>query len=204
MNMHTDDDERRRADLRAVIAALVALLIMGIPAAIWMWASQSSASFSDAEILDNNRLGAATLDIELGSTDAVFDARNLAPGDQVSGHVEVTNVGTLPLVLSFSAVSSAGPLADWLRFSVWTVPDSCRADDITAGRASVLAQDFAIDATGTGSLTSADGPMRLSTDETIVLCLGARLPLEAGNDIQGQTLTVNLIVDAVHDLEVDE
>ncbi len=192
-------DERDRRVLAAAVV-LMALIGAGIPLAVWLSTARSSATFSDSEILDDNRLGAATLDIEVGSDEAVFDARNLAPGDQVSGHLEIANVGTLPLVLTVSAVASDGPLADWLRFSAWTVDESCLPDDVATGRAELLAEDFAITAAGTGPLATSSEPIRLAPEETLVLCLGARLPLDAGNELQGQTLTVNLILDAVHDL----
>lgn len=194
------EPERDRRVIAAV-ATLVALLIVGIPMTFWLLSARSSATFSDTEILENNRLGAATLDIEVGSDAAVFDARNLAPGDVVSGHLEVTNVGSLPLTLTLSATSSGGPLADWLRFSAWTTADQCRADDIAEGRARVIAADFSISTLATGALNGE--PLPLSTDETVVVCLGAALPLEAGNEIQGQTMSVNLVLDAVHDLEAE-
>ena len=106
--MSTQDLTEPRRRRVGVIAALLALVLAaGLPAGIWLLGARSSATFSDTEILDANRLGAATLDIEVGTDDAVFDARNLAPGDRVSGHLEVANVGSLPLTLSVSAVSSA-------------------------------------------------------------------------------------------------
>ena len=203
MSAPTASEERDRRVV-ATVVVLVILLIAGIPTAIWIASARSSATFSDTEILENNRLGAATLDIEVGTDAAVFDARNLAPGDRVSGHVEVSNVGSLPLILSISATSSGGVLADWLRFAAWTVPDECRPDDIEAGRATVLADDFAISSAGTGNLGDDDGILRLAPDAAVVLCLGASLALDAGNEVQGQSLSVNLILDAVHDLEGEE
>ena len=65
----------------------------------------------------------------------------------------------------------------------------------------MLAEDFAITSAGTGPLTGDVEPVRLTTDGSVVVCLGARLPLEAGNEVQGQTLAVTLVIDAVHDLE---
>lgn len=197
-------DEPRDRRVIAAVAVLIAVLIGGLPLTIWLLTARSSASFSDTEILDNNRLGAATLDIELGSEEAVFDARGLAPGDEVSGHLEVTNVGELPVELSVSATSSGGPLGDWLRFSVWTSADQCRPDDVSAGRAVLVAEDFAITGAGTGILGTAGDGITLSMQDTVVLCLGARLPLEAGNEAQGQSVAVNLIIDAVHDVEASD
>lgn len=203
MTIHDHAEPHRDRRVAAVLVALVALAVAVLPLGLWLFSARSSATFSDTEILEDNRLGAATLDIEVGSDGAVFDARNLAPGDLASGHLEVTNVGSLPLTLSISATSSGGPLTDWLRFSAWTAPEQCRPDDIVSGRATVLASDFAISSTGTGALTTPDGPLRLATGDTVVLCLGAALPLDAGNDVQGQTLSINLILDALHDLEAE-
>lgn len=201
----TTTPESDAPDQRRVILslALLAVLIVGIPLMIWLASANSSASFSDAEVMNDNRLGASTLDIEVGSAEAVFDARNLAPGDTVSGHLDVANVGTLPLTLSVSATSSDGVLADWLLFSVWTVEGSCLPDDLATDRGQPLAVDLRISGSGTGSLGSGE-PIRLAPGEGLVLCLGAALPLEAGNEVQGQQLGVNLVLDAVHDLEATE
>ena len=44
----------------------------------------------------------------------------------------------------------------------------------------------------------------LNVGLNVVLCLGASLALDARNEVQGQSLSVNLILDAVHDLEGEE
>ena len=59
-----EKDQRDRRTV-VVVAVLVAVLAAGVPLTIWLMTVQSSASFSDTEILENNRLGATTLDIKL-------------------------------------------------------------------------------------------------------------------------------------------
>ncbi|MGB5757867.1 MAG: hypothetical protein WBM50_13205, partial [Acidimicrobiales bacterium] len=108
------------------VLLFVAAAVIALPLWLWWSASRSSAAFGDSEILDGNRLGAATLDVEVGRRTAAFLAENLAPGDRVSGQLELENVGTLPLRYQVGAVTDGGPLGDWLRFDVWTTTEVCR------------------------------------------------------------------------------
>ncbi len=193
---------RRDRAVQTAIAIILALLVIGGALILWTSSSQSSAQFADAEILEDNRLGAATLDIEAGRDGVEFAVANLAPGDQASAHVDVANVGSLPLATTIRVETGAGPLAAWLRYSAWLVPDRCRPDDVGAGRAEPLAEDVA-ELTASTDLTGGER-LRLGAGESVILCLGVQLSLDAGNDVQGQSVTVDLVLDAVHDLDAEE
>jgi hypothetical protein len=208
----TDADptaKEQRGDRRYVLGLVggFVLLLVGAPVLLWWVTARSSASFADTEILDENHLGAATLDIELGRDDAGFEARNLAPGDRVSGHLELVNAGSLPLEFGVTAQASSGVLRDWIVLSMWEATSICKADDIPAGTAGpVLATDKPI---VEGTVRLADPlvdpapALRLAPGEDTTVCLGATLSLDAPNEVQGQQLAIDLIVDATHDLEED-
>lgn len=190
---------------RHVVAVLCLLLLaVALPLGLWWRASTSSAAFADSEVLENNHLGAATLDIELGDATAGLSAQNLAPGDRVSGQIELVNAGTLPLRYWVTATTSGGALADWLSLDIWETSTICNPDQ--PGQA--LRSDIAFE-TGTtlliGQPTSGgEDDRRLQPGGAHRLCLVTTLPLTAPNDLQGQRLDVDLLIAAEHDLEGEQ
>ena len=187
----------------AVIAALVTLLGLSVPFVVWWLGSDSSASFADSEVLEANHLGAATLDLEVGADRAAFSAENLAPGDEVSGQLVVSNAGTLPLRWGMAGVGDGGLLGEWLRFEVWQSTTTCSPNqagdrfvsDVLLTPSPTILVQFA----GLGSTF----PEVLRPGESATLCLGASLPLSAPNEVQGRRLEVSLTLTAEHAIEVD-
>lgn len=185
--------------LVAIALAVLALLAAIVPVGLWWMASTSTASFADAEVLEANHLGAASLDIVVGSDSAVLVAGNLAPGDVVSGQLEVTNAGTLPLRYGIKARTGGGLLRDWLVFELWEGENLCRPGNPIAP----VVSGVKLSSTDTTLVSVGEAGLMLGPDESAVLCLGASLPLAAPNDVQGQRLDVELIIDAEHDIEAD-
>lgn len=210
------DDERRRRIIVIGLTAVVALLAVAVPVVVALISRSSSASFADSEVLSANRLGAASVDLEAtgrpnGSTpttgpdendgadgtggddgDAVLSAANLAPGDVVSGQLELTNAGTTPLRYGIQAFTNGGVLVDWLRFELWPATGTCAPDQ----PGTRLADDLRI---GPDLVTMlpldgvAAGPTNvLQPGETVRWCLGAALSLEAGNEAQNARLDLTL------------
>ncbi len=204
----TEPSPNRR---RLLIAstALLALLAVAVPLVVFLVSTRSSASFADTEVLDANRLGAASVELEIvpgPSPDpsargdvagAVLSARNLAPGDSVTGHLELANVGTVPVRYGLVAFGSGGPLAEWLRFEVWPGTGSCGVDPLVDGAAPRLVEDVRIGfepvtLVPLGSLGDPAGPNVLEPGEGTVVCVGASLALETPNEAQGQSLDLTL------------
>jgi hypothetical protein len=185
--------------LVSVIVALLALLATLVPLGIWWLASQSSASFADAEVLEANHLGAGTLDIEVGTTDTVLEAANMAPGDTISAQLEVANVGDLPLRYGVRARTGGGILTDWLSFRLWQSVEICSPD----GLGEDLATDMFLSSADTTLVALDDGALPLEPGAGAMLCLSASLPLEAPNEVQGQRLVIDLVVDAEHDISAE-
>ncbi len=121
-----------------------------------------------------------------------------------------TNVGTLPLRYQVGAVTDGGPLGDWLRFDVWTTTEVCRpgaAELLLASGVRLSAAPTvlvgALPGVATDRASGSDEELRLAPGGAVIVCLGARLPLEAPNEIQGQRLDVELVIQAEHDLDVE-
>ena len=201
---HEHDELLRR---RSIIAIVGTLLLLVICTPIWLVyrASTSTASFADSEVLDKNRLGAAILDIEIGDGAVTFEASNLAPGDIVSGQLELKNAGTLPLLYEISGTSDGDLLATWLRFELWISSSTCDTSDPTDRLAQNIIfnpQAASFDETSaTGRSSIARGS--LDVGQQTIVCIGARLLLDAPNDVQGRRSEIDIVVDAVHDIEAD-
>lgn len=206
-------DDRRRL-LVVVAAGLLAIVAVAVPVIVILVSRTSSASFADAEVLSANRLGAATLDIDVAATpggpgesggggsgvgarvagEALFSATNLAPGDVVSGQLEMTNAGTVPLRYGLLAFSDGGVLEEWLRFEVWAGTGTCSPnqpgarviEDVRVGLASVPLVEIA----------RSDGVNVLEPGESFLWCIGATLSLDTPNEAQGAKLDVTLTVPA--------
>lgn len=195
------DSERRRVTIVAV--ALLLLLVVSTPLLLWFNSSRSSAAFADSEVLATNHLGAGTLDLEIGEKTMTFDAKNLAPGDTVSGHLELVNAGTLPIVLEISGTSDDDLLASWLRFDLWQTASTCSPADLDPR----FASDLVLTSRPTVLLNVAQQPSadhaRLAVGQSAVFCLGARLLLEAPNDVQGRRTEIDLAIHAIHDIEAE-
>ena len=204
MSEFATEDVGGRRRLLAVIVLLLALITLAIPAWLWWNASSSSASFADSEVLETNRLGAGTIDIEVSPSSAAFTALNLAPGDMVSGHLLLTNSGSLPLRYWITATSSGGLLSQWLLFGVWVGRSQCAPTDtaprivdnlqIGVNAAQLVGQPARDEA--------APGPT-LAPGESELICLGATLPLVAPNSVQSQQMDVEIVVNAEHDVQAE-
>ncbi len=193
----TGDDRRRHESRLSTALVVVALAVLLVAAAlIGRAVATSSAEFAATADLGPSRLGTATLDIELGTSSAGFEAANLAPGDRVSGILVVTNVGTLPARLGINGASTGGPLAEWLRFDFWTAAGGCEVGppDLLASGVAVSTEPVVVVATGSDRV-------RLAPGDTAELCLGATLDLQSPNAVQGAEMVLELTVTAEHDLE---
>lgn len=204
-DLATQSHEEMLRRLSIIAIALALLLLLATPIWLLTRAQSTTAAFADAEVLEKNRLGAATLDIEVGDGSTTFEASNLAPGDFVSGQLELINAGTLPLIYEVSGASDGDLLADWLRFELWFSSSICSADD----PANRLTENVTFEpslgsnnTSSTGRDTVARG--RLDIGQRSVLCLGARLLLDAPNAVQGRRTEVDIVIDAVHDIELDQ
>lgn len=201
-----EPDNADQGDAAKLVAiTLLVLLVLSIPLVLWWRGSLSSAAFADSEVLESNHLGAATLDLEIGNGTATFSAENMAPGDVVSGQLELVNTGSLPLVFAVRGRADGDPLAEWLRFSVWRSDATCRPD----APGPLLATDITLTPALTalvGDVTSplASAGTQLSVGESTNICLGAVLLLDAPNAVQGRRTEIDLVVDAVHDFEAEQ
>ncbi len=210
--------EHRHGHRVAVIlsALLVAVMAVSIPAVVAWFSQRSSAAISDAEVVGTNRLGAATLDIELsgegvgqagdpspvdGQPTAVFSAENLAPGDQVSGRLEIVNSGDLTFRFGVEAISGGGVLGQWLRLGAWPASncDSAPPFDLSTTGSPLGSESNVLLELPDPTVTS--GSQVLAPGESSVVCLAAHLPIDTTNEAQGQRLEITLVAVAEQAVE---
>lgn len=197
----TADAHRRRAI--AVVIVLLVVLALAVPFSLVTWARSSSANFADSEEVGVNRLGAATLDIEVGPATTSFQAANMAPGDVSIGTLELVNAGSLPLRYALTANRTDGLLAQWLLFDVWISSDCETAVPASNPLVVGLLLDSSTPLIGDPTTGSQPGDRIVAPLEAETVCLAARLPLAAPNSVQGASLTIDLVIDAEHNLEVE-
>jgi hypothetical protein len=202
----TSAPQRRRGGIAAVVA--VAAFGVAVPLGIGLGAARSGANASDTEELGVNRLGAATLDLEVRTIDApqetsaALRARNLASGDTVAGELTIKNVGSLPLRYSVSARTDGGALAAWLLFDVWSGTRACEggpsgSDEILRTNLLMTASQVAV--VGNSATGRHDGDRLLEPGTSERLCIRASLPMTAPNEAQGTQLGFDLTISAEHD-----
>ena len=190
--------------MKLAAIALLLLIIVSAPVLLWYQSARSSAAFADSEVLATNHLGAGILDLEVGEETVTFEANNLAPGDIVSGQLELVNAGTLPILFEVAASSDGDLLADWLRFDLWQSSSMCSPEDTDPPFVSdvVLTRSPAVlfgSSVGTDSLDA-----QLAVGENAIFCLGSQLLLDAPNNVQGHRTEIDLVVYAVHDIEAEQ
>lgn len=185
----------RRLALTALLAGAV-VVVLAAPAVLLIAGPRAGASFGDAEPVGANRLGAATLDIDLDATSSALEVSDMAPGDQATGSVAIRNAGSLPMRYVVRLEHDGDPLVEVLRWDAWFA-SACAAGPLSAPAPDRLLLDAPI-----GSTLVDDRP--LAPTEVDTLCLRATLPATTANDYQGRVLEVTIHADAEHDLAASE
>lgn len=149
---------KKRLMVSIMMIALVAALVGGATFAL----------FTDTAVNENNTFAAGTVDINT-NPNPVFNVPNMAPGDVVTGTVNVVNAGTLDLKYNF-VNAFGGDLAPVL--SIVSIKDAAGADvDPAAFR-----------------------PMASGTSEP--LSITVKMDLAAGNWYQAKTGTLTMTFNA--------
>ncbi len=175
--------KRRLAATLAVLA-----LALATPLIAWLALPATSARAGDQTTIGSNRLGAGVLDVEIDSTNtALFTVSNMAPGDAVTGTLQVRNSGTLPLEATIWLRS------DDPRIPLFELTIAPGADCTNAPAGSSIATE-----------PPAADTIRLASGAESAYCLRATLPLTAPNSAQGVDATFEIVVDAVHDIAASE
>ena len=78
----------------AIRKSLIIIMLISAMGAVGF----TTAYFSDTELSQNNTFQAGSLDLEIGEPkNAVWIVEDWLPGDEVSGEIELENVGSLSI-----------------------------------------------------------------------------------------------------------
>ena len=168
-----------------VVSVLASLAVLG-----------SFAVFTDSETVDSNTFSTGSVDIATSPTTALVTFSDMAPGDQVTNPITVTNDGSLELRYAVTSTTTEDVLAAQLDLTIKTGVTTCTNAGFDTDGAVIY---------GPGDLGSAAGINVIGNpaqggdagDRTLPatgadnedLCFNVELPSTTGNAFQGLTTT---------------
>jgi len=172
---------------------LVVLLVAGVVAASLGVAS--NAIFTDSQDVDANVFSTGTIDISTDPTTALVTFSNMAPGDEVTNPITVTNAGSLELRYAVTSDTTEDTLAAQLNLTIKTGVTTCtNAGFDTDGTVIYGPGDLGSTTPGTDVIgdptpgaDTGDRTLAASADED--LCFNVELPTSTGDSFQGLNTT---------------
>jgi len=183
---------------KVFVLALLGIGLLGLIAT-----TSSLGVFTDSATVNSNSFTTGTVDISTSPTSALVTYSGMAPGDQVTNPLVVTNAGSLQLryAISSSATNADGKgLKDQLTLTIKTIDATtpgvpCDNFDGT--------QLYSADLDGTtGALVGSSAQGAQAGDRTLnasaseTLCFRVLLPSSTGNGFQNATTAATFTFDA--------
>ncbi len=180
------------------------LVVVIVVAALAGLIGVASALFTDQKVVDNNAFTAGTVILNTSPTDVVVTYSNMAPGDQYTAPLTVTNNGTLDLryaVTSAATDTDGKHLNSQLDLTIKTGVTDCSnsgfgTDGTSIYGAADLGSVAGINVIGDPTQGAQAGDRTLSASGSEVLCMNVKLPLSTGNAFQGAATTATFTFNA--------
>lgn len=171
---------------------LFVLLLVGVIGASLGVAS--NAIWTDSEDVDANTFSTGTIDISTNPTTALVTYSGMAPGDQVTNPITVTNAGSLQLRYAVTSTTTENTLAAQLDLTIKTGVTTCTnvgfdVDGTVVYATGDLGSTAGIDVIGDPTQGADTGDRTLNASANEVLCFNVELPLSTGDSFQGLTST---------------
>lgn len=173
---------------------LVFLLAAGLLAGL---ASVGSALFTSTATIDANTFTTGTVILNTSPTTALVTFANMAPGDQVTAPITVTNNGTLQLryaVTSVATNTDAKNLRNQLVLTIKSGVTACTNGGFGTDGTQLYTGVLGSDSPGTNVIgdptvgqQTGDRALNASANET--LCFNVTLPSATSNSYQNTTTT---------------
>jgi hypothetical protein len=171
---------------------LFVLLVVGVVAASLGVAS--NAIWTNSQDVDANVFSTGTIDISTNPITALVTFSDMAPGDQVTNPITVTNAGSLELRYAVTSDTTEDTLAAQLDLTIKTGVTTCTnvgfdTDGTVIYGPGDLGSTTGTDVIGdpTQGADTGDRTLAASADED--LCFNVELPSATGNSFQGLTTT---------------
>lgn len=152
------------------------------------------ALFTDTASVPANAFTSGTLDISTSPTTALVTFTTMAPGDEVTNPVTVSNDGNLDLRYAISSTTTENVLAAELDLTIKTGVTTCTnagfdTDGTVIYGPADLGNTTPIDVVGDPAQGAQAGDRALTASTNETLCFNVELPIAATNASQGLTST---------------
>ncbi len=158
-----------------LIAVVISAVTVG---AMALWTDQGTSA--------NNTFTAGTIDISLtGNNPLPFSVSAMAPGDSVTGTIDVVNSGTLQLRYAMTTTGDGSSILDEQLDCV-----------IMVGATTLYSGKLSSAAIGNPAQGSQAGDRTLSPSASETLTFTVSMPIDTSNSYQGTTCTVGFVFNA--------
>jgi len=162
------------------------------------------ALFTDTASVPSNSFSTGTVDISTSPISALVTFSNMAPGDQVTAPITVSNSGSLELryaVTSTTGIEAVPSLAAQLDLTIKSGVTNCTnagfgADGTVIYSPGDLGSPAGVNVIGNPAQGAQAGDRTLAASANEVLCFNVSLPLSTGNTYQGMTSTATFAFQA--------
>ncbi|MGQ9572792.1 MAG: TasA family protein [Dehalococcoidia bacterium] len=174
---------RRILATLAVVSLLASFVVFG-----------SFAIFTDSQSVPNNTFSTGTVDISTDPTTALVTYSGMAPNDEVTNPITVSNAGTLQLRYAVTSTTTEDVLAGQLDLTIKTGVTTCTNEGFDVDGTIIYGPGDLGSVAGTNVIgdpaqgeQAGDRTLNASANET--LCFNVHLPSSTGNAYQGLTTT---------------
>ena len=184
---------------KLITKAVASAMVMTLLAAVL--ALTALALFTDTQSVPSNTFTTGSVDISTSPTSALVTFSGMAPGDQVTNPITVTNAGTLQLRYAVTGTTTENTLAGQLDLTIKSGVTTCTSagfgvDGTVVYAAGDLGNTSAINLIGNPAQGSQAGDRTLNASANEVLCFNVSLPSSTGNTYQGLTSTATFAFQA--------
>jgi len=184
---------------KLITKAVASAMVMTLLAAVL--ALTALALFTDTQSVPSNTFTTGSVDISTSPTSALVTFSGMAPGDQVTNPITVTNAGTLQLRYAVTSTTTENTLAGQLDLTIKSGVTTCTSagfgvDGTVVYAAGDLGNTSAINLIGNPAQGSQAGDRTLNASANEVLCFNVSLPSSTGNTYQGLTSTATFAFQA--------
>lgn len=173
---------------------LVLLLAAGLLAGL---ASVGSALFTSTATVDSNTFTTGTVILNTNPTSTLVTFSNMAPGDQVTAPITVTNNGTLQLRYAVTSIATNADnknLRSQLVLTVKSGVTDCSNNGFGGSGTQLYSGVLGSDSPGTNIIGNPaqgeqSGDRTLNPNSSETLCFNVTLPLSTNNNYQNATTT---------------
>lgn len=175
---------------------LVLVLVAGVLAG---FASVGSALFTSTASIAANSFSTGTVAISTNPSTAAITFSNMAPADEVTEPIVVSNDGTLDLRYAITASTTDTDTKSLMSQLVLTIKSGvtdCSNSGFGTSGLQLYTGELGSGAVGNPLEGADEGDRTLAPSANETLCFNVALPVDTGNAFQGATTTATFTFDA--------